>query len=138
MPEMVPFCGGTFRVCRRAEKTCVEGLGMRSLGDAVFLEGLRCDGSAHGGCQRGCLFFWKTAWLKPGERSGRRVRSTEYGVHSVLRTSEWATASICQSTELAAATTDYPPGKLREYWHDLRAGEMTLGRLAFPSGDRTC
>ena len=38
---------------------------MRSMKNAVFLEGLRCDGSAHGGCQRGCLFFWKEAWLKP-------------------------------------------------------------------------
>ena len=64
MPEMASFCGKTFRVFRRAERTCVEGLGMRSMKNAVFLEGLRCDGSAHGGCQRGCLFFWKEAWLK--------------------------------------------------------------------------
>ena len=49
----------TFRVYRRAEKTCVEGLGMRGMKNTVFLDGLRCDGSAHGGCQRGCLFFWK-------------------------------------------------------------------------------
>jgi len=65
MPEMVPLCGKTFRVHRRAERTCVEGVGIRSMQNAVFLEGLRCDGSSHGGCQRGCLFFWKDAWLKP-------------------------------------------------------------------------
>jgi hypothetical protein len=65
MPEMIPFCGGTFRVHRRAEKTCVEGLGMRGMDDTVFLADLRCDGAAHDGCQRGCLFFWKEAWLKP-------------------------------------------------------------------------
>ena len=65
MPEMVPYCGRTFKVYRRAEKTCVEGVGNRGMSNTVFLEGLRCDGSLHDGCQRGCLFFWKEAWLKP-------------------------------------------------------------------------
>jgi len=65
MPEMVPFCGQRHRVFRRAEKTCVEGAGIRLLGGNVFLEGLRCDGAFHEGCQRGCLFFWNEAWLKP-------------------------------------------------------------------------
>ena len=37
----------------------------------------------------------------------------------------------CQSTELAGATTDFPPGKLRHYLHDLRLGEMTLRRFAY-------
>jgi hypothetical protein len=64
MPEMAQFCGMTFPVSRRAEKTCVEGFGIRSLQNSVFLDGLRCDGSAHGGCQRGCRFFWKEAWLR--------------------------------------------------------------------------
>ena len=67
MPEMVPCCGQTFRVHRRADKTCVEGLGIRSMKNTVFLAGLRCDGSAHDGCQRGCLFFWNEAWLKQAE-----------------------------------------------------------------------
>ena len=64
MPEMVPCCGQTFKVYRRADKTCVEGVGIRSMSNTVFLEGLRCDGSLHDDCQRGCLFFWKEAWLK--------------------------------------------------------------------------
>ena len=29
MPEMAPLCGKTFRVYRRAERTCVEGVGMQ-------------------------------------------------------------------------------------------------------------
>lgn len=65
MPEMAPFCGMTFLVRRRAEKTCVEGVGIRSLRNTVFLDGMRCNGSAHGGCQRGCMFFWKEGWLNP-------------------------------------------------------------------------
>jgi hypothetical protein len=32
--------------------------------NAVHLVGVRCDGSAHGGCQAGCLIFWKDAWLR--------------------------------------------------------------------------
>ena len=137
MPEMIPFCGQMFRVFRRAEKTCVEGLGMRSLGDTVFLEGLRCDGAQHDGCQRGCLFFWKMAWLTPerdGRRRGREVRSPKSEVPKSVCPSQLPTTRndrfYCQSTELAAATADYPSGKLRHYLHDLRAGEMTLRRFA--------
>ena len=28
---------------------------------------VRCDGSAHDGCQAGCLLFWKLAWLKAAD-----------------------------------------------------------------------
>jgi hypothetical protein len=66
MPEMFRHCGHRFRVFKRAHKTCdfVNKTGIRKLPNAVHLEGLRCDGSAHGGCQAECLFFWKDAWLK--------------------------------------------------------------------------
>ena len=138
MPEMTRFCGKTFRVYRRAEKTCVEGFGMRSMSDAVFLEGLRCDGSAHGGCQRGCLFFWKKAWLR-AEGSGRRAEREKSEIRNpkseIENPSQLPAVRgdrfFCQSTELAAATSDYPPGKVRHYLHDLRVGEMTLRRFAF-------
>ena len=30
----------------------------------MLLEDLRCDGSAHDGCQAECRVFWKEAWLK--------------------------------------------------------------------------
>ena len=65
MPEMLAFCGHEFRVSRRAFKTCVDDRDMRELDDTVFLEDVRCDGASHGGCDRGCLIFWKTDWLKP-------------------------------------------------------------------------
>ncbi|NMO90294.1 hypothetical protein [Actinomycetospora sp. TBRC 11914] len=65
MPEMLPFCGGRFVVDKIAHKTCdtATWTGLRRLTDTVHLAGLRCDGQAHGGCQAGCLIFWKTAWL---------------------------------------------------------------------------
>ena len=65
MPEMLAYCGQTFRVFKRADKTCdtVGSTAMRRLHDTVHLEMLRCDGSAHGGCQAECLLYWKEAWL---------------------------------------------------------------------------
>src|SRR5215510_2383055 len=65
MPEMFEFCGKQFRVFKRAHKTCdpPNGVGGRRMARAVHLEGLRCNGEAHGGCQAGCLLFWKEEWL---------------------------------------------------------------------------
>ena len=65
-PEMLRFCGKTYPVSKRADSTCdtVSNSGMREMVETVHLNGLRCDGSAHGGCQAGCLLFWKEAWLK--------------------------------------------------------------------------
>lgn len=136
MPEMAPFRGQTFRVQHLAEKTCVEGFGMRSMRDTVFLENLRCDGVQHDGCQRGCLFFWKKAWLKPcvGGDSCRRSSSSENRQQESPPRELPTTKDnhhFCQSTELAKATSDYPPGKLGHFLHDLRVGEMTLRRFAF-------
>ena len=131
MPEMIPFCGKTFRVFRRAEKTCVEGLGIRRLGRFVFLEGLRCDGSAHDGCQRGCLFFWNVAWLKEGTEEEQPKGKESQIQHSTQLPTTKGDRYFCQSTELAAATSSMPPGKLGHYLHDVRIGEMTLGRFAF-------
>src|SRR5262245_52431475 len=64
MPEMLQYCGKRFRVFKSAHKTCdtVERWTvMRRMTSAVHLEGLRCDGGAHDGCQAGCLLFWKDA-----------------------------------------------------------------------------
>src|SRR5262245_54966201 len=67
MPEMLQYCGQRFRVYKSAHKTCdtIQRPVNRRMGDAVHLDGLRCDGSAHGGCQSACLLFWKNVWLKP-------------------------------------------------------------------------
>ena len=131
MPEMVPFCGRSFRVFRRAEKTCVEGIGirsMRNMRNVVFLENLRCDGSAHEGCQRGCLFFWREAWLEEG--GGRKVEGRKESGQPQLPTTK-GDLFFCQSTELAGATEDLPSGKLRNYLHDLRIGEISPQRFLY-------
>ena len=67
MPEMLRYCGKRFPVFASAHKTCdtVNKTGGRRMRNAVHLEGLRCDGAAHGGCQAQCLLFFKEAWLEP-------------------------------------------------------------------------
>ena len=52
MPEMTLLCGKTFRVHRRAEKTCLKGLGMRVVRDTVILDGLICRGICVQNCPR--------------------------------------------------------------------------------------
>jgi hypothetical protein len=66
MPEMAAFCGRRFVVERRAERVCdtVDYSGSRRPPETVLLADLRCDGSAHGGCQAECRLFWKEAWLR--------------------------------------------------------------------------
>src|SRR5271167_3755026 len=67
MPEMLAYCGKQFRVYKRADKTCDTisyTPSARRMRNTVHLETLRCDGSAHGGCQARCFLFWKESWLK--------------------------------------------------------------------------
>ncbi len=76
MPEMFRYCGQRFQVYKRAHKTCDYTTSypyhVRRLEATVHLE-TRCDGEAHGGCQAGCLLYWKQAWLKPVSGDPRRV-----------------------------------------------------------------
>ena len=80
-PRCWPFCGRRFRVDKLALKLCdtIDSTGMYRMRNAVHLEGLRCDGQAHGGCQAGCHIYWKEAWLKrvpagePGPAAGARA-----------------------------------------------------------------
>jgi len=141
MPEMARSCGCRFRVCRRAEKICVEGAGLRRLGGAVFLDGLRCDGAMHDGCQRGCLYLWKEAWLKPvvsdasippaledPESRSAGLDSNRNVLAAALPTTK-GDRYYCQSTELLTATSEFPRWNLRHYLRDLRDGEVSLPRL---------
>ncbi len=66
MPGMFDYCGRRFKVYKRAHKTCdtVNDYKGRRMNAAVHLEGSRCDGKAYGGCDAGCLIYWKEAWLK--------------------------------------------------------------------------
>lgn len=122
MPEMLAFCGKQFRVSRRAFKTCVDDGDMRQLDDTVFLEEVRCDGSLHAGCDRGCLIFWKTAWLKPagsaslnGNSSRSRVSEAE-----LLSLAQHDGQFFCQSSEIVNASKPLPWWEAKQYLWDLK------------------
>jgi hypothetical protein len=111
MPEMRRFCGQRFQVKSRADRTVVEKLAVRRMTDAVHLLELRCDGAAHDGCCRGCLLFWKEAWLRPV--SEPRVTQTA-PVTASLPTRE-EDRYICQATELTRATRHLPAYDVRQF-----------------------
>jgi hypothetical protein len=65
MPEMFKYCGKRFRVLKRVDRMVVAASGkMRSIPNTVILEGVYCDGKAHGGCQRLCYCLWREVWLR--------------------------------------------------------------------------
>ena len=65
--EMVKYCGKQFRVQKRLQKIVLEATGeLRTMKTpTVLLEGVICDGMAHGNCDRSCFCFWREDWLKP-------------------------------------------------------------------------
>jgi hypothetical protein len=85
MPEMLRFAGTTVPVYKRADKTCdtTHATGLRRLEDTVLLDGARCDGSAHGGCQAGCLLFWNERWLRRAAGGDADTRAQRSGGGSV-------------------------------------------------------
>lgn len=132
MPEMERFAGRPARVARRAERFCLEGGGaMRRLEDAVLLEGLRCDGSAHGSCDRGCLLFWSEAWLaRPGRAAGGPARRPD-GPGALGHPCD---EPYCQSTALEEASTPVPAWRVDLYLRDLLSGEATPWELLRMAG----
>jgi hypothetical protein len=140
MPEMLKYCGRQFRVGAVAHKTCdpAHKTGGRRLENSVHLEDLRCDGSAHGGCQAACLLFWKTAWLKrpgsesavPGEsKNGLSHEKFTATVHAPASTSRRVLYS-CQATRLYEATTKLRWWDPRQYARDVYFKNVTPGRMA--------
>jgi hypothetical protein len=78
MPELLQYCGKRFKVFKSAHKSCdtIRTWRNRRMNDAVHLEGLRCTGEAHDGCQAGCLIYWKETWLKPVQGPGSSAEAT--------------------------------------------------------------
>src|SRR5215471_4437207 len=87
MPEMLLFCGQSFRVARRAEMTCASGMDSPRgfiFDDVVTLEGVRCSGAAHDGCQKACMIFWREAWLRKVEDTAVQSQVDLRGVDRLL------------------------------------------------------
>ena len=146
MPEMLQYCGQRFRVYKRAHKTCdyLQDWNLRRVDDAVHLEGGRCDGAGHGGCEAGCLIFWKEAWLKRapnGVVSAESLRPAPSiappgrglcTVESILAASqrmnpEGETLYSCQLLELRNFATHMSGWDPRPYIDDIRSGNLASG-----------
>lgn len=143
-PQMFGYCGQRFRVYKRAHKTCdtIAGTGGRHLQGGIHLD-LRCDGKAYGGCQAGCLLFWKEAWLKPvsAEEAASGVKGdpvqpanvtaicSEQDVVNATRVSGEPLRYRCQATELLHYTTLLPWWDLSQYVEDYRSGNASLRRM---------
>jgi hypothetical protein len=158
MPEMLAFSGQRFQVTKRAIKLCdtINSTGMKRMHNAVHLADLRCDGSAHGGCQAGCLLYWKEAWLKqvppesaeaaagpsgaaaeptPTPASGQGPACTMEMLMAATRGDASAHLPAeevfsCQATELDKAATEHINWwDVRQYARDVTVGNATLLRM---------
>jgi hypothetical protein len=149
MPEMFAFCGRRFRVYKTAHKTCdtVFPVRGRRVDRAVHLD-TRCDGSAHGGCQAGCMIFWKEAWLKPVSAAlpknsllGADVlaangsatkaasgcnESTVWDRAQIADPDGGAPTYVCQATRLPYATSKLDWWEPSQYVEDYRRGNVGL------------
>ena len=112
--------------------------------DTVFLEDLRCDGSAHGGCQAGCRIYWKESWLRRVEsetepsgdsESGdtalaeRATSATTVGGPGDIREGDEGRVYRCQATEAVRASEPLSPYDGRQYVREIAHGNVTLRRF---------
>lgn len=135
MPEMEPWCGRQARVFRRVDTIFdwITASGLRRMSDTVILDGLRCDGCHHGGCQADCPFLWKESWLRRASTNRRsavaRVTSSSFprNLHRFTTRVDAETSEprfVCQLSRLPEATS-------RTSWNDPRnwLGDLLRGNL---------
>jgi hypothetical protein len=137
-PEMFAFCGRRMRVAKVAHKTCdnIKKTGGRRMPKAVHLEGGRCNGSAHGGCQADCVFFWKESWLRREQDVPIAVEDVNCSEADVVRgtralgseTSQDPTW-VCQTTRLYDATTLLHWWDVRQYVLDVTSGNHSAWHI---------
>jgi hypothetical protein len=145
MPEMLKFCGLRFRVSAVAHKTCDTARKTwkgRRLKSTLHLEGLRCDGSAHGGCEADCNLFWKDVWLKPVKKESDSAKSFAVAspasactINRLHETTQQAAVGgeprySCQTTKLYEATEPLAWWDIRQYVYDVVTGNHTPGHVS--------
>lgn len=144
MPEMLQYCGKTFKVYKRADKTCdtISGnYGSRRMYDVVSLENVRCCGEAHGECDATCLIYWKEDWLKR-ENDPKIISQVNKSYISAVPLTETELfqstkldASVggeneaiyrCQATELLKASYPLAWWDIRQYVREIRSKNTNI------------
>ncbi len=138
MPEMEAWCGRQVRVFRRVDKIFdwILMSGLRRMRDTVILEGLRCDGCYHGGCQADCPILWKEAWLRRASMKQKpaitRVTGSRGGLDlgQFTRRIDAETSEsrfVCQLSKMPEATTPTRWNDPRNFLRELLSGNVRIG-----------
>jgi hypothetical protein len=147
MPEMLQYCGKRLRVYKRAHKTCdnIEAWSLRRVRNAVHLEGVRCDGADHGGCQAGCLIFWNEAWLRRVDNPDQSLPAKPgvCALNDLMRATRKSPETpsdepvySCQATDLREFTSNLPWWDIRQYISDVSSGNLAPGLASDSRADR--
>jgi hypothetical protein len=139
-PEMFAYCGKRLQVWKSAHKTCdtIKKTGGRRMENAVHLEGVRCNASAHNGCQALCLIFWKESWLRretDAAVDAVPTRCTEADVDKAVVAPGQSPSDpdpnwVCQTTKLFEATRPQPWWDFRQYLRDVASGNHSAWHMA--------
>jgi hypothetical protein len=138
MPEMLEHCGKRFQVFRRVVKTCTSGTSstMRAFrgDDVVLLEGLRCSGAAHDGCQKACVIFWREAWLRKVADAAVPTPmnlADADRLRARLKTSSGPNSYFCQASELSRAAPELSRWeRFGKCFSEIRDGNCTGLQMA--------
>jgi hypothetical protein len=139
MPEMLTFLGDHHVVSARVERACdtVNPARACRMPDTVLLDDLRCDGSAHGGCEAGCRLYWKEAWLQRVSPDAPSVAVDDDGaLHQLeerirrntraMRGDNGRQAEVyrCQATDFPHATEPLAWYDPKSFVHELTCGNV--------------
>jgi len=144
MLEMMEFCGRRFQVSKRVVKTCTSGTkagtSMRVFraDDVVLLEGLRCSGADHDGCQKACMIFWREAWLRKIVNPAVPARVPAEGkeqLQSRLKIKRHSQANVCQGSEILNATEHMPRReRFTTCLSEIREGNFSVWEMVLTIG----
>ena len=81
-PEMVPFCGKTFRVLKRVQQIIDERTGtlLRLKTDAIILESVTCQARyshCRTFCPRSIFPYWREIWLERLNENGSVAKAPD-------------------------------------------------------------
>lgn len=137
MPELLAHAGRRYTVSRRVDKICdtVTATGSRRLNATVYLDDLRCDGSAHGGCQAACRLYWKEAWLRRVDTDAEAAELNDDAVPELEAVAQAGTRTVregateevwrCQATEALKGSDHLRTFKdPQQYWREFRNGNF--------------